>query len=52
VNDLEISTSHMTLFSDNISPPAEPSDRIVLRSSNDPRGPRSEDPMTHTAAKS
>jgi ribonuclease E len=52
VSDLEISTSHMTLFSDNISPPAEPSDRIVLRSSNDPRGPRSEDPMTHTAAKS
>ena len=52
VNKLEISTSHMTLFSDNISPPAEPSDRIVLRSSNDPRGPRSEDPMTHTAAKS
>jgi ribonuclease E len=52
VNDLEISTSHMTLFSDNISPPAEPSDRIARRSSNDPRGPRSEDPMTHTAAKS
>ena len=45
VNKLEISTSHMTLFSDNISPPAEPSDRIVLRSSNDPRGPRSKDPM-------
>ncbi len=52
VNDLEISTSHMTLFSDNISPPAVPSDRIARRSSNDPRGPRSEDPMTHTAAKS
>ncbi len=52
VNKLEISTSHMTLFSDNISPPAEPSDRIARRSSNDPRGPRSEDPMTHTAAKS
>ena len=52
VEALEISTSHMTLFSDNISPPAKPSDRVVLRSSNDPRGPRSDDPMAHTAAKS
>ena len=52
VEALEISTSHMTLFSDSISPPAKPSDRVVPRSSNDPRGPRPEDPRTHTAAQS
>ncbi len=52
VEQLEISTAHMTLFSDTISPPAKPSDRVVPRSSNDPRGPRSEDSRTNTAANS
>ncbi|MDG2047323.1 MAG: ribonuclease E [Halioglobus sp.] len=49
VEELEITTSHLTLFSDTISPPAKPSDRVVPRSSNDPRGPRPEDPRTKVA---
>ena len=52
VGELEISTSHMTLFSDSISPPAEPINRVVPRSSNDPRGPRSADPITQAAGQS
>ena len=50
VGTLEITTSHMTLFSDNISPPATPSDLIVPRASNDPRGPRPDDRITQAAA--
>lgn len=52
VGELEISTSHMTLFSDIISPPAEPINRTVPRSSNDPRGPRSADPIAQAAGQS
>ena len=50
VGTLEITTSHMTLFGDSISPPATHSDLIVPRASNDPRGPRPDDRITQAAA--
>ncbi len=49
VGVVEITTSHRTLFSENVAPPAAPSDRIVPRASNDPRGPRPESVMAQAA---
>lgn len=39
VDVVEITTTHPTLFSDEVAPPAESSGRSVPRASNDPRGP-------------
>ena len=39
VGVVEIVTAHPVLFKDFVAPPAEPSDRVALRASNDPRGP-------------
>lgn len=39
VGAVECSTSHKTLFSETVQPPARSSDRVVPRASNDPRGP-------------
>ncbi len=47
VGVVEIITSHPALFSDFVAPPVAPSDRIVHRASNDPRGPA---PLEHSYA--
>jgi ribonuclease E len=52
VGTVEIITSHGTLFSENVEPPAKPIDRIVPRASNDPRGPKPEAAMAHAAGQS
>ncbi len=39
VGVVEITTAHRPLFGDFVAPPVVPSDRIVPRASNDPRGP-------------
>ncbi|MDG2273617.1 MAG: ribonuclease E/G, partial [Halioglobus sp.] len=50
VGTLEITTAHMTLFSDSVSPPVAPSGLVAPRASNDPRGPRAQDAITQAAA--
>ncbi len=42
VGVVECSTSHRTLFSEIVHPPAQSNSRTVPRASNDPRGPRPE----------
>jgi ribonuclease E len=42
VSKVECTTSHKTLFSEVALPPAQSSNRIVPRASNDPRGPAPE----------
>jgi ribonuclease E len=39
VGVVEIVTAHPALFSDFVAPPVQPSGKVVLRASNDPRGP-------------
>ena len=39
VGVVEIVTSHPPLFGDIVAPPVAPSEKVVLRASNDPRGP-------------
>jgi ribonuclease E len=39
VGVVEIITAHPVLFGDFVAPPVEPSGRVALRASNDPRGP-------------
>jgi ribonuclease E len=50
VGVLEITTSHLTLFSEKVAPPVQPSDRIVPRASNDPRGPKPDGVVVQAAA--
>ncbi|MCB1689998.1 MAG: ribonuclease E [Halioglobus sp.] len=49
---VECSTSHRTLFSETVQPPAQASGRVVPRASNDPRGPRPEEIPAQSAAQS
>lgn len=49
VGVVECTTSHRTLFSETVHPPAPSSDRSVPRASNDPRGPRPEPFSAHAA---
>lgn len=49
VGMVEITTTHRTLFSENVAPPATPIDRMEPRASNDPRGPRPEAVMAQAA---
>ena len=42
VGVVECNTSRRTLFSETVQPPAQTSERIVPRASNDPRGPKPE----------
>ena len=39
VGVVEIVTAHPALFSDVVAPPVQPSGKVALRASNDPRGP-------------
>ena len=38
VGVVEIVTAHPALFSDVVAPPVQPSGKVALRASNDPRG--------------
>lgn len=52
VGVVECSTSHKTLFSETVQPPAQASNRIVPRASNDPRGPAPEAVTAQAAGQS
>jgi len=52
VGELEIATTHPSLFGTAVAPPAQPSGRTVPRSSNDPRGPRTETATAQATAQS
>ena len=52
VGEIECSTTHRPLFSDVVHPPAQSSNRIVPRASNDPRGPLPEAVTAQAAAQS
>jgi len=43
VGVVEIVTAHPALFSDIVAPPVQPSGRVALRASNDPRGPAAQE---------
>jgi ribonuclease E len=49
VSDVEVTTSHPTLFSDGEAPPVASKASAIARSSNDPRGPRGEAETTQEA---
>jgi ribonuclease E len=51
VGEMEIATTHTPLFGEVVAPPAQPSGRSVARSSNDPRGPKT-DPLAQAASQS
>jgi ribonuclease E len=52
VGVVECTTSRRTLFSEIVMPPAQSSDQLVPRASNDPRGPRPEILTAHAAGQS
>ena len=43
VGVVEIITAHPALFSDIVAPPVQPSGKVALRASNDPRGPAAQE---------
>jgi ribonuclease E len=49
VGEVEITTSHGTLFRNTFAPPANSSNRNVPRASNDPRGPKPEAVLAQAA---
>jgi ribonuclease E len=50
VGVVEIVTAHPALFSDTVAPPVAPSDKVVQRASNDPRGPAQQEQSYAEAA--
>ena len=52
VEVVEITTTHPTLFSDEVAPPATSSGRVESRAVNDPRGPLNDTPMQEAAGQS
>jgi ribonuclease E len=50
VGVVEIVTAHPALFSDTVAPPVAPSDKVVQRASNDPRGPAQQEQSFAEAA--
>jgi ribonuclease E len=52
VGVVEIVTSSAPLFDDTVAPPAQASDKVVQRASNDPRGPKPEQELAQAAGHS
>ncbi len=50
VTTVEVTTSHPVLFKDAVAPAAVPSDRVVPRAINDPRGPAQAETVQEAAA--
>jgi ribonuclease E len=50
VENLEISTSHGAIFSDEVAPPVSASSVVAPRAANDPRGPKEDDKVEEEAA--